>query len=193
MCENMAQQKAITMDSFYRISYPEGSSNQFLEIFFFALFHAPSVDCCVNIGNDKTDLSKIFNKVYNHSGATHMDGFPDEIRDVVNNHWASFPPQHPLVVDLFGIFFLVLTFVSIFGNGLVIYIFLTTKCLRIPTNMFIINLAVSDVGIMLTQGPLMFINAFTSDFWMWGSMLCKIYGCLGGIFGKLYLDFSQIV
>ena len=150
------------------------------------------MDCCVNIGNDKTDcnLSKSFNEVYNHSGATHMDGFPDEIRDVVHNHWASFPPQHPLVVDLFGVFFLVLTFVSIFGNGLVIYIFLTTKCLRIPTNMFIVNLAISDVGIMLTQGPLMFINAFTSDFWMWGSMLCKIYGCLGGIFGKLYLDFS---
>ena len=116
-----------------------------------------------------------------------MDGFPDEIRDVVHNHWASFPPQHPLVVDLFGVFFLVLTFISIFGNGLVIYIFLTTKSLRIPTNMFIINLAISDVGIMLTQGPLMFINAFSSDFWMWGSLLCKIYGAMGGIFGKLYL------
>ena len=27
MCEKMAQQKAITMDSFYRISYPEGLFN----------------------------------------------------------------------------------------------------------------------------------------------------------------------
>jgi len=49
--------------------------------------------------------------------------------------------------------------------------------------MFIVNLAISDVGIMLTQGPLMFINAFASDFWMWGSLLCKIYGAMGGIFG----------
>ena len=120
-----------------------------------------------------------------------MDGFPDEIRDVVHNHWASYPPQHPLVVDLFGIFFFVLTFVSIFGNGLVIYIFLTTKSLRIPTNMFILNLAVSDVGIMLTQGPLMFINAFASDFWMWGSLMCRIYGALGGIFGKKFHHYSS--
>ena len=54
----------------------------------------------------------------------------------------------------------------------------------LQTNMFIINLALSDMGIMLTQGPLMFINAFYSDYWMWGSLLCKIYGCTGGIFGK---------
>ncbi len=51
--------------------------------------------------------------------------------------------------------------------------------------MFIINLAISDMGIMLTQGPLMFINAFSSDYWMWGSLICKIYGCLGGIFGTV--------
>ena len=119
-------------------------------------------------------------------GATHMDGFPEYLREVVDDHWGTFPPQHPLIVDLFGIFFFVLTVLSIFGNGLVIYIFLTTKSLRIPTNMFIINLALADMGVMLTQGPLMFINAFASDFWMWGTLLCKLYGCTGGIFGKLH-------
>ena len=124
--------------------------------------------------------------VYKIPGATHMDGFPDHLRDVVDDHWGTFPPQHPLVVDLFGIFFFVLTLASVFGNGLVIYVFLTTKSLRTPTNMYIINLALADVGIMLTQGPLMFINAFTSDFWMWGSLICKLYGCTGGIFGKIF-------
>lgn len=114
-----------------------------------------------------------------------MDNFPEELREVVHEHWTQFPPQHPLVVDMFGLFFLFLTFVCLFGNGLVIYVFLSTKSLRTPTNMFIVNLAVSDSGIMFSQGPLMFINAFNSDFWMWGPFICKLYGCLGGIFGTV--------
>ena len=51
-------------------------------------------------------------------------------------------------------------------------------------NMFIVNLAISDIGIFLTQGPLMFINAITSRYWMWGASMCKLYGCLGAVFGK---------
>ena len=49
--------------------------------------------------------------------------------------------------------------------------------------MLMVNLAISDLGIFTTQGPLMFINAFASPFWMWGSFMCRLYGCLGGIFG----------
>ncbi len=73
-----------------------------------------------------------------------MDGFPDSIRDVVHDHWANFPPQHPLVVDVFGLFFFVLTFVSIFGNGLVIYIFLTTKSLRTPVSSLVLKYFLSS-------------------------------------------------
>ena len=49
--------------------------------------------------------------------------------------------------------------------------------------MLMVNLAVSDLAMFTTQGPLMFINAFASPFWMYGSFMCKLYGCLGGIFG----------
>ena len=133
------------------------------------------------------DVSKVYMdtnyRLHYPPGASHMDNFPEELRSVVHDHWAQFPPQHPLVVDLFGLFFLFLTFVCLFGNGLVIYVFLSTKSLRTPTNMFIVNLAISDSGIMFSQGPLMFINAFNSDFWMWGPFVCRLYGCLGGIFG----------
>lgn len=73
-------------------------------------------------------------KLHYPEGATHMDHFPDELREVVHNHWGTFPPQHPLVVDLFGILFFVLTFASFFGNGLVIYVFLATKSLRTPVS-----------------------------------------------------------
>ena len=48
--------------------------------------------------------------------------------------------------------------------------FLTqTKSLRTPTNMFVVNLAVSDLIMMTTQGMPVTINAFTQRYWMWGN------------------------
>ena len=46
-----------------------------------------------------------------------------------------------------------------------------------------VNLALSDSGIFTTQGPMMFVNAFFSDFWLYGASVCKLYGFLGAIFG----------
>jgi len=87
------------------------------------------------------------------------------------------------VVQFFAIFYILVTFICVVGNFLVIYVFLSNKELRIPGNLFVVNLAVSDSGIFLTQGPLMFINAFSSQFWMWGAFMCKLYGFLGAAFG----------
>ena len=38
---------------------------------------------------------------------------------------------------------------------------------------------------MTTQGLPAVINAFASDHWIFGATLCKVYGCLGGIFGTV--------
>ena len=32
------------------------------------------------------------------------------------------------------------------------------------------------------------INAFTSNHWMWGAQICRIYACVGAIFGKLNIS-----
>ena len=63
-----------------------------------------------------------------------MDGFPEDLREVANDHWGKFPPQHPLISDLFGIAFFFLWLVSFFGNGCVIYVFLTSPKLRSPVS-----------------------------------------------------------
>ena len=65
-------------------------------------------------------------------GATHLDNFPEDLRSVVHPHWGTFPPQHPLVVDLFGVIFILLWIISFLGNGCVMYIFLSTKSIRTP-------------------------------------------------------------
>ena len=53
------------------------------------------------------------------------------------------------------------------------------------TNIFIVNLAFSDLCMMTSMGFPVVINAFASDIWMWGALACRIYGCLGGIFGTV--------
>jgi len=116
-------------------------------------------------------------------GASMLDDFPDDLRDVVHEFWGRFPPQHPLISDGFGLLFFFLWMMSTFGNGLVIYIFLSTKTLRTASNIFIVNLAFSDLMMMTTQALPVGINAFASDSWIWSSFGCKLYACLGGIFG----------
>ena len=65
-----------------------------------------------------------------------MYNFPEELREVVNDHWSQFPPQHPLVADIFGILFLVLTVVNFISNFLVIYVYLGTEELRTPVSYY---------------------------------------------------------
>ena len=69
------------------------------------------------------------------SGSSLMDGFPDELQEVVDKHWEQFPPQHPMIVNFFGIMFSFLLCVGFFGNILVIYVFLATKSLRTTVSM----------------------------------------------------------
>ena len=42
------------------------------------------------------------------------------------------------------------------------------KGLRTPSNMFVVNLAFSDLCMMTTMGVPVIINAFTQRYWMWG-------------------------
>ena len=63
------------------------------------------------------------------------DGIPEELKPVLHSHWESFPPQHPLVPYFFGVFLFILSFISLVGNTLILYIFLTTKSLRTPVSL----------------------------------------------------------
>jgi len=123
-----------------------------------------------------------YNLVY-PKGASHLDGIPQETLKIISKHWGSFPPQHPLVLHVVGICFFFLWMVNFFGNGCVIYIFLKTKSLRTPTNMFVVNLALSDLIMMTTMGLPVVINAYTQRYWMWGALGCDLYACIGAICG----------
>lgn len=61
-----------------------------------------------------------------------------------------------------------LGFLSFFGNGLVVYVFTTTKSLRTPSNLFVVNLAFSDFCMMFCMCPAMMVNCF-NETWVFGN------------------------
>ena len=60
-------------------------------------------------------------------GSTHLDGVDNEILEITDPHWGTFPPQHPLAGHLVAIAYAVLWAINFFGNGVVIYIFLKVR------------------------------------------------------------------
>ncbi|KAL7836082.1 hypothetical protein AOLI_G00273660 [Acnodon oligacanthus] len=59
---------------------------------------------------------------------------------------------------------------------------LGNRKLRTLPNFFIINLAVSDLLMALTQSPLFFINCLHTQ-WIMGELVCKLYAFCGALFG----------
>ena len=74
-------------------------------------------------------------KLYYADGTSLLDGLPEDMQDMVHSYWGTFPPQNPLIGDVFGLVLFVLWVISFFGNGLILWIFLTTKELRTPVRL----------------------------------------------------------
>lgn len=96
---------------------------------------------------------------YGGSGGnqTVVDKVPPEMLHMIDPHWYQFPPMNPLWHGILGFVIGWLGTVSIIGNGMVIYIFSTTKSLRTPSNLLVVNLAFSDFFMMVCMSPAMVI------------------------------------
>ncbi|XP_066549308.1 melanopsin-A [Amia ocellicauda] len=71
---------------------------------------------------------------------------------------------------------------GILGNFLVIYAFSRSRSLRTPANMFIINLAITDLLMCLTQAPIFFTTSMHKR-WIFGEKGCELYAFCGALFG----------
>ena len=49
--------------------------------------------------------------------------------------------------------------------------------------MFVVNLAFSDMCMMITQFPMFVYNSFHGGMWLFGPFMCELYACTGSIFG----------
>ena len=113
---------------------------------------------------------------------TVVDKVPPDMLHLIDAHWYQYPPLNPLWHAILGLVIGILGFISVSGNGMVVYIFLSTKSLRTPSNLFVINLAISDFLMMFCMSPPMIINCYFET-WVFGPLFCQIYAMLGSLFG----------
>ncbi|XP_067648464.1 uncharacterized protein Rh7 [Eurosta solidaginis] len=99
----------------------------------------------------------------------------------VNPFWLQFDPPSKRTFYIMAIVYAILTSIGCLGNSLVIYMFLRCKSLRTPANTLVINLAVSDL-LMLLKCPIAIYNNFKQGPAL-GDAACRIYGFLGGLSG----------
>ncbi|XP_028852433.1 opsin 4xb isoform X2 [Denticeps clupeoides] len=89
-------------------------------------------------------------------------------------------PDHVHYIVAFFVF--VIGALGMLGNALVIFAFYSNKKLRNLPNYFIVNLAVSDFLMAITQSPMFFINCLYKE-WVFGELGCKVYAFCGALFG----------
>ena len=71
---------------------------------------------------------------------------PEELREVTPRIWDQYPPNHPLLIDMFAVVIFILLAINVFGNSLVIYIFCAEKSLRTPVR----RVRAEDLGVPST-------------------------------------------
>ncbi|VDP97440.1 unnamed protein product [Trichobilharzia regenti] len=87
---------------------------------------------------------------------------------IVLPYWYKFQQPHPYYQYTIGLFIACTGITGVCLNLLVIIFFTTVKSLRTPSNMLVVNLAISDFGFSAVNGfPLKTISAF-NKFWPWG-------------------------
>ncbi|XP_071380092.1 opsin 4b [Centroberyx affinis] len=102
----------------------------------------------------------------------------------------SMVPSHPFpTVDVpdhahytIGAVILTVGITGMLGNFLVMYAFCRSRSLRTPANMFIINLAITDFLMCVTQTPIFFTTSMHKR-WIFGKKGCELYAFCGALFG----------
>ncbi|CAH8664756.1 unnamed protein product [Heterobilharzia americana] len=111
-----------------------------------------------------------------------------DFESIVLPYWYKFQQPHPYYQYAVGLFIAFFGITGVCLNLLVIIFFTTVKALRTPSNMLVVNLAVSDFGFSAVNGfPLKTMSAF-NNFWPWGKTACDLYGLAGGLFGFVSLS-----
>jgi len=117
------------------------------------------------------------------SGVTVADLAAPQIKHMINPHWNNYPPVNPMWHYLLGVIYCFLGVASFLGNGTVIYCYLKVKKLRTPSNFLIINLAILDLNMLITNFPIFAYNSFSGGVWMFSAFYCEVYAFCGFVTG----------
>lgn len=79
------------------------------------------------------------------------------------------------------IIFLIMILFGIFGSSLVIFIILNNRSMRTRGNLFILNLAISDLTLCLITQPFNLLRLLTNNYnWILGQFMCKFSAMFQG-------------
>jgi len=113
---------------------------------------------------------------------TVVDAAPQELLPLIDPHWYQYPPMNPLWYSILGFMITVIGVLAFSGNLMAIYIFMTTKQLRTPANLLVINLAISDFVMITCMCPPMVVCSYYKT-WVFGRFACEMYGFIGSLCG----------
>uniref|UniRef100_A0A0K0E534 G_PROTEIN_RECEP_F1_2 domain-containing protein n=1 Tax=Strongyloides stercoralis TaxID=6248 RepID=A0A0K0E534_STRER len=103
----------------------------------------------------------------NDNCTTYSSTYPDP-----SNHWIS--------ITISVIYYILILFLGLVGNFYIIILTLKHKSLQSVQNIFILNLAISDIFLCLISIPITpYVNIYKE--WIFGSPACRISGAIQGI------------
>ncbi|XP_068191180.1 neuropeptide FF receptor 2-like [Antennarius striatus] len=97
-----------------------------------------------------------------------------------NITYVDFYLHKPPMATVFTISYLLIFLVCMVGNGVVCFIVLRSKNMRTVTNLFILNLAISDLLVGIFCMPTTLLDNIITG-WPFGSVVCKLSGMVQGI------------
>ncbi|XP_066488363.1 neuropeptide FF receptor 2 [Tiliqua scincoides] len=107
-------------------------------------------------------------------------GYPSTCDPESNVSYVDFYLHQPLVAAVFIVSYLLIFLLCMIGNGVVCFIVLRSKHMRTVTNLFILNLAVSDLLVGIFCMPTTLLDNIISG-WPFGNTVCKMNGMVQGI------------
>ncbi|XP_075903321.1 neuropeptide FF receptor 2a [Nelusetta ayraudi] len=97
-----------------------------------------------------------------------------------NITYVGFYLHQPSTAAIFITSYMLIFLVCMVGNGVVCFIVLRSKNMRTVTNLFILNLAVSDLLVGIFCMPTTLLDNIITG-WPFGSLVCKMSGMVQGI------------
>nr|QWV42717.1 ultraviolet sensitive opsin [Bitoma cylindrica] len=99
----------------------------------------------------------------------------------IPEHWLIYPEPAASLHFLLGLIYTGFFITAVLGNGLVLWIFSTSKSLRTASNMFVVNLALCDF-VMMLKTPIFIYNSFYRGYAL-GHFGCQIFAAMGSLSG----------
>ncbi|NXN19216.1 NPFF2 protein, partial [Indicator maculatus] len=110
----------------------------------------------------------------------HSSGGQEGLQLDANVSYVDFYLHQPSVAAVFIISYLLIFLLCMLGNGVVCFTVLRSRQMRTVTNLFILNLAVSDLLVGIFCMPTTLLDNIIAG-WPFGSLVCKLSGMVQGI------------